>query len=152
MPWQLAATLAVGSGVMAAGQQRAAGQAARSEARLQAIEIRKQRFGIEEIALQQQQQLFANFSELINTNAAVAAYMGRTDRSIRAIQKQEAEKYSTDVRRVQSQKRREIDKLGSQALTMERRGDTAREVASYNANATLFSSFGSAAMIYGLGS
>lgn len=152
MAWQLAAAVAVGSGFLGAGQQRAAGQAARTEARLQAIEIRKQRFGIEEIALQQQQQLFSNFSELINTNAAVAAYMGRTDRSIRAIQKREADKYSTDVRRVQAQKRREIDKLSSQALTMERRGDTARDAASYNANATLFSTIGSAAMIYGLGS
>lgn len=152
MGWQLAAAIAVGSGIMAAGQTRAAGQVARTQARLQAIEIRKQRFGLQEQALQTQQQRMEQFEDLVNTNAAFAAFMGRSDRSIRALQQKEARKYSTDVRRIQAQAQREIDKLNLQARVEEQKGDVAREVASYNANAQLISTIGSAAMLYGVGS
>ena len=150
MPWQLAAAIAVGSGIAGAGQMRAAGQAARTQSRLQAVEIRKQRFGLQEQALQTQQQRLEQFEDLVNTNAAFAAFMGRSDRSIRALQQKEARKYSTDVRRIQAQAQREIDKLNLQARVEEQRGDVAREVASYNANAQLISTIGSAGMLYGM--
>tara|TARA_R100000654_G_scaffold35688_6_gene61170 strand:+ start:4666 stop:5232 length:567 start_codon:yes stop_codon:yes gene_type:complete len=150
MSWQIAAAIAgVAMGVAGAGQTRAAGQVARTQARLQAIEIRKQRFGLQEQALQTQQQRLEQFEDLVNTNAAFAAFMGRSDRSIRALQKQEARKYSTDVRRIQAQAQREIDKLNLQARTEEQRGESAKQIASYNANAQLVSTIGSAAMLYG---
>ena len=152
MGWAIAAAIAVGSGIAGAGQTRAAGQVARTQARLQAVEIRKQRFGLQEQALQTQQQRMEQFEDLVNTNAAFAAFMGRSDRSIRALQKREAEKYSTDVRRIQAQAQREIDKLNLQARVEEQRGDVAKQVASYNANAQLISTIGSAAMLYGAGS
>lgn len=152
MGWQIAAAIAVGSGIAGAGQARAAGQEARTQARLQAIEIRKQRFGFQEQALQTQQQRMEQFEDLVNTNAAFAAFMGRSDRSIRALQKREARKYSTDVRRIQAQAQREIDKLNLQARVEEQRGESAKQIASYNANAQLISTIGSAAMLYGVGS
>ena len=152
MGWAIAAAIAVGSGIAGAGQTRAAGVAARNQARLQAIEIKKQRFGLQEQALQTQQQRMEQFEDLVNTNAAFAAFMGRSDRSIRALQKREARKYSTDVRRIQAQAQREIDKLNLQARVEEQRGDAAKKVASYNANAQLISTIGSAAMLYGVGS
>ena len=152
MGWAIAAAIAVGSGIAGAGQTRAAGQEARTQARLQAIEIRKQRFGFQEQALQTQQQRMEQFEDLVNTNAAFAAFMGRSDRSIRALQKREARKYSTDVRRIQAQAQREIDKLNLQARVEEQRGESAKRVASYNANAQLISTIGSAAMLYGVGS
>ena len=152
MGWQIAAAIAVGSGIAGAGQTRAAGQEARTQARLQAIEIRKQRFGFQEQALQTQQQRMEQFEDLVNTNAAFAAFMGRSDRSIRALQKREARKYSTDVRRIQAQAQREIDKLNLQARVEEQRGESAKRIASYTANAQLISTIGSAAMLYGVGS
>ena len=149
MPWQLAAAIAVGSGIAASEQQKAGGAAARTQSRLQAAEIRKQRFAIQEVALQNQQQRLEQFEDLVNTNEAFAGFMGRSDRSISALKKREATKYSTDVRRIQAQASREIKKLSTQARVEEQRGDVQKKIADYNAKATLISSVGSAAMIYG---
>ena len=93
--WQ--AALAVGSGLMSYGSSKRAARAARREAERQAAEILKQRFDVQEITTQQHMQRSEQFDELIASNIALSAFMGRGDRSIQALRKEEARRYGVDV-------------------------------------------------------
>ena len=143
--WQIAAAIALGG--MQAGAQKAAGAAAYRESLRQAAEIRKQRFGIQELTIQQHGQRLEQFKDLQSTNNAYAAFMGRSDRSISALRNEERRRYGQDVSRMQEQERRELEKIESQAQTEEARGRVAKKASDTAAKASMLGTLGSAALM-----
>ena len=145
MAWQIYAAVALGS--MQAGAQKAAGAAAYRESLRQAAEIRKQRFGIQELTVQQHLQRMEQFKDLQSTNNAYAAFMGRSDRSIAALRSEERRRYGQDISRLQEQERRDLEKVESEAQAEVGRGKVAKKAASQAATATMLGSLGSAALM-----
>lgn len=147
MAWQLA--LAVGSGLMSYGSSKRAAREAKRQAELQAAAILRQRFAVEELATQQHVDRMESFRDLVNTNNAYAAYMGRSDRSIQALRKEEGRKYGRDVDRIKEQSRREIQKLRDEAQAVREQGRVTSRQYKNAANATLFNTAVSAATTLG---
>jgi hypothetical protein len=147
MGWQLA--LAVGSGLMAYGSSKRAAREAKRQAERQAAAILLQRFAVEELATQQHVDRMESFRDLVNTNNAYAAYMGRSDRSIQALRKEEGRKYGRDVDRIKEQSRREIQKLRDEAQAVREQGRVTSKQYRNAANATLFNTVISAATMLG---
>lgn len=143
--WQIVAAVALGG--MQAGAQRKAGAAAYRESLRQAAEIRKQRFGIQELTAQQHAQRLEQFSDLQSTNNAFAAFMGRSDRSIAALRGEERRRYGQDVARMQEQERRELEQIETQARTEVSRGVSAKKAANAAATASMLGTLGSAALM-----
>ena len=147
MAWQLA--LAVGSGLMSYGSSKRAAREAKRQAARQAAAILRQRFAVEELATQQHADRMESFRDLVNTNNAYAAYMGRSDRSIQALRKEEGRKYGRDVDRIKEQSRREIQKLRDEAQAVREQGRVTSRQYKNAANATLFNTAVSAATMLG---
>lgn len=145
MAWQIVAAVALGSAQ--AGAQKAAGAAAYRESLRQAAEIRKQRFGIQELTVQQHLQRMEQFKDLQSTNNAYAAFMGRSDRSIAALRSEERRRYGQDISRLQEQERRDLEKVESEAQAEVGRGKVAKKAASQAATATMLGTLGSAALM-----
>jgi len=143
--WQIVAAVALGG--MQASAQKAAGAAAYRESLRQAAEIRKQRFGIQELTVQQHLQRMEQFKDLQSTNNAYAAFMGRSDRSIAALRSEERRRYGQDISRLQEQERRDLEKVESEAQAEVGRGKVAKKAASQAATATMLGSLGSAALM-----
>jgi len=144
--WQ--AALAVGSGLMSYGSSKRAARAARREAERQAAEIRKQRFDVQEITTQQHMQRSEQFDELIASNIALAAFMGRGDRSIQALRKEEARRYGVDVDRLREQERREIENIERQAEETRRQGRITAQQYKTQARQSLFNTALTVASLY----
>lgn len=134
--WQ--AALAVGSGIMGSRAKRKAARAARRDAERQAAEIRRQRFAVSELATQQHEQRSEAFKELAAYNQAMAAYSGRTDRSIAALRGEEERRYGRDVDRLRAQERREKESLEKQAQATLARGKVTSDVYRQQARQSLF--------------
>lgn len=147
MGWQLA--LAVGSGIASYGASKRAAREAKRQAERQAAAILRQRFAVEELATQQHVDRMESFRDLVNTNNAYAAYMGRSDRSIQALRKEEGRKYGRDVDRIKEQSRREIQKLRDEAQAVREQGRVTSKQYRNAANATLFNTAVSAATMLG---
>lgn len=145
MAWQIVAAVALGSAQ--AGAQKQAGAAAYRESLRQAAEIRKQRFGIQELTVQQHLQRLEQFKDLQSTNNAYAAFMGRSDRSIAALRSEERRRYGQDISRLQEQERRDLEKVESEAQAEVGRGKVAKKAASQAATATMLGTLGSAALM-----
>ena len=143
--WQIVAAVALGG--MQASAQKAAGAAAYRESLRQAAEIRKQRFGIQELTVQQHLQRMEQFKYLQSTNNAYAAFMGRSDRSIAALRSEERRRYGQDISRLQEQERRDLEKVEAEAQAEVGRGKVAKKAASQAATATMLGSLGSAALM-----
>lgn len=146
MAWQLA--LAVGSGIASYGASKRAAREAKREAERQAAEIRKQRFDVQEITTQQHRQRSEQFQETGSSNAALAAFMGRGDRSIQALRREEARRYGVDVDRLREQERREIENIERQAEQTRRQGSIAAKQYKTQATASLFNTALTAASLY----
>jgi len=146
MAWPIVAAIALGG--MQAGAQKAAGAAAYRDSLRQAAEVRKQRFDVEELAVQQHVDRMNSYRDLQSTNNAYAAFMGRSDRSIQALRKEEGRRYGRDVDRIREQERRELVKIERDAQEVVRQGEIANRQYKSAAKSTLFSTLGSAAMMY----
>ena len=146
MVWQ--AALAVGSGIASYGSSKRAARAARREAARQAAEILNQRFVVREITTQQHMQRSEQFDELIASNIALAAFMGRGDRSIQALRKEEARRYGVDVDRLREQERREIENIKRQAAETLRQGRITAKQYKTQARQSLFNTALTAASLY----
>lgn len=144
--WQ--AALAVGSGIASYGASKRAAREAKREAERQAAEIRKQRFDVQEITAQQHMQRSEQFQETGSSNAALAAFMGRGDRSIQALRREEARRYGVDVDRLREQERREIENIERQAEQTRRQGSIAAKQYKTQATASLFNTALSVATLY----
>lgn len=145
------AALAVASlagGLESAKQQRRAGKAARREAELQAQAILRQREAVSRLADQQHFDRLAQLKDLAATNESFAAFMGRSDRSIKALEKREQRKYAEDVKRIRLQEALEISKLEEEADVERRRGENLSKQYKIQARGTTFSSLLSAADLY----
>lgn len=140
--------IAVGSGFMGSRAKRKAARAARREAERQAAEIRKQRFDVQEITTQQHRQRSEQFDELIASNIALAAFMGRSDRSIQALRKEEARRYGVDVDRLREQERREVENIERQAEETLRQGRITAKQYKTQARQSLFNTALTAASLY----
>lgn len=146
MVWQ--AALAVGSGIASYSASKRAAKEARREAERQAAEIRKQRFDVQEITAQQHMQRSEQFQETGSSNLALAAFMGRSDRSIQALRKEEARRYGVDVNRLREQERREIENIERQAEQTRAQGRITASQYKTQAAASLFNTALSAASLY----
>ena len=144
----LFAAISIGSGLLGASSARKAGKAAMQQARMQAAEIRKQRFDISELATQQHLDRSMQFKELQSQNTAMAAFMGRSDRSIQASSRYEGAKYSIDVQRLREQERRDIAANESQARQTEAGGKMAQKQYNQQATGALFNTALTAAALY----
>ena len=140
--------IAVGSGIASYGASKRAAREARREAERQAAEIRKQRFDVQEITTQQHMQRSEQFDELIASNIALAAFMGRGDRSIQALRKEEARRYGVDVDRLREQERREIENIERQAEETRRQGRITAQQYKTQARQSLFNTALTAASLY----
>lgn len=140
--------MAIGSGIASYGASKRAARAARREAERQAAEIRKQRFDVQEITAQQHRQRSEQFDELIASNIALAAFMGRGDRSIQALRREEARRYGVDVDRLREQERREIQNIEAQAEQTRRQGRITAEQYKTQARQSLFNTALTAASLY----
>jgi polyhydroxyalkanoate synthesis regulator phasin len=145
--WQIAAGLSVGSGFMGFGASRKAAKEIRKQAQMQAAEIRKQRFQISEIASQQHLQRLDTFKDTASTNTAMAAFMGRSDRSIGALRREEARRYGQDVNRIREQERRDIEKTEAEARMTIARGQASAKAAKAQGTTSLISGLTGAAML-----
>jgi hypothetical protein len=145
--WQIAAAISVGSGFMGMGASRSAARAIQRQAQTQAAEIRKQRFQIAEIASQQHLQRLDTFKDTASSNAAMAAFMGRSDRSIGALRTEEARRYGQDIDRIRAQERRDVEKIESEARMTIARGRASAKAARAQGKASMLSSLGQAASL-----
>lgn len=140
--------IAIGSGIVGYGGSKRAAREAKREAERQAAEIRKQRFDVQEITTQQHRQRSEQFDELIASNIALAAFMGRGDRSIQALRKEEARRYGVDVDRLREQERREIENIERQAEETRRQGRITAQQYKTQARQSLFNTALTAASLY----
>ena len=140
--------IAVGSGLMGYGSSKRAAREAKRQAERQAAEIRKQRFDVQEITTQQHRQRSEQFDELIASNIALAAFMGRGDRSIQALRKEEARRYGVDVDRLREQERREVENIERQAEETRRQGRITAKQYKTQARQSLFNTALTAASLY----
>ena len=147
MVWQVAAAFQVAGGFMSAGAKKKAGKAALREARMQAAEIRRQKFDVALLATQQHENRMDQFKDLVATNEAYAAFMNRSGRSLRALQKAEERKYGKDIDRIRLQESREKDKLEREAVATIERGYATSKAYKAAANATMFNAIASAATL-----
>ena len=138
MAWQVAAAFQVAGGLKSAKAKRKASRAAKREAEAQAAEFRRQTFEVAQLATEQHEQRSEQFKELAAYNEAMAAFMGRTGRSISALRKEEERRYGRDVNRLRAQEEREKQKLEKQAETTLARGRVTSDVYRQQARATLF--------------
>jgi hypothetical protein len=138
MAWQIATAFAIAGGLGSSSAKRKAARAAMREARAQAAEIRRQKFDVALLASEQHQDLMEQFSELSSYNQAVAAYAGRTGRSLQALRKSEERKYGQSVTRLRQQEQREKESLEREAKATEQRGVQARKDYRAQARSTLF--------------
>lgn len=145
--WQIAAAISVGSGFMGMSASRSAARAIRRQAQTQAAEIRKQRFQISEIAAQQHLQRLDTFKDTASTNNSMAAFMGRSDRSIQALRLEEARRYGQDIDRIREQERRDIENVESEAKMTLARGRASAKAAKAQGKASMLSSLGRAASL-----
>lgn len=145
--WQIAAAFSLAGGLRSAKEYRKAGAAALADARAQAAEIRKQKQDVAMIASQQHENRMEQFAELVATNEAYAAYMGRTGRSIQALQKAEQRKYGRDVDRIRGQEAGEKDRLDREASSTVARGEASNKSYRSAARGSVFNAVSSAAML-----
>lgn len=145
------AVASVASGLESAKQQRKAGKAARREAELQAQAILRQREVVSRLADQQHFDRLMQLKDLASTNEAFAAFMGRSDRSIKALQKREQRKYAEDVRRISLQEAMELGRLEEQADVERRRGENLSKQYKIQSRGTTVSSLLKAADLYDFG-
>jgi hypothetical protein len=136
MAW-VAAAFQVAGGLASARAKRKASRAARREAEAQAAEFRRQIFEVAQLATEQHEQRSEQFTELVAQNEAMAAFMGRTGRSISALRKEEERRYGRDVSRLRAQEERDKQKLEKQAKTTIARGRVTSDVYRQQARATL---------------
>jgi hypothetical protein len=144
--WQVA--LAIGMGIASYGSSKRAAADAKRQAGRQAAEIRKQRFDVQELTAQQHLQRSEQFEETGSSNVALAAFMGRSDRSIQALRKEEARRYGLDVSRLREQERREIENIERQAEETRRQGRITAKQYKTQANQTLFNTALTTASLY----
>lgn len=137
--WQIAtAAIALGSGLSARSAKRKAARMARLEAKRQAKEIRLQKFDVALAATQQHENRMDQFKELTDYNEAMNAYMGRTGRSISALQKKEQSVYGKDVTRLRLQEQREKERLEKEAKAVIARGRVTSDTYKTQARLSLF--------------
>jgi hypothetical protein len=139
------------SSYKAGKEQRKAGKAARREAELQAQSILRQRKAVSRLADQQHFDRLMQLKDLASTNEAFAAFMGRSDRSIKALQKREQRKYAEDVRRISLQEAMELGRLEEQADVERRRGENLSKQYKIQSRGTTVSSLLKAADLYDFG-
>lgn len=148
MVWYVAAAFSVAGGLAQASAQRKAGKAARREAQLQAKETRRRKFDIQIFADQQHENAMEAYRETVSTNAAMAAYTGRTGRSLKALARREARMYGRNVDRIRAQQERETQATEREAQAIERGGREAYKSSRRQAAASLIKTAGTAYDIY----
>jgi hypothetical protein len=148
MAWQVAAAFQVAGGLGSARAKRKASRAAKREAEAQAAEFRRQTFEVAQLATEQHEQRSEQFKELAAYNEAMAAFMGRTGRSISALRKEEERRYGRDVNRLRAQEEREKQKLEKQAETTLARGRVTSDIYKAQAKASLLNTAFAAASLY----
>jgi len=142
--WAVSAAFGLMSGYQQGQEYRKAGQQALVEARLQAAEIRSQKNDVSILATEQHADRMQQFANLVSTNNAYAAYMGRQDRSIQALLRREQAKYGRDVDRIRSQEAREKASLEKQAQATVERGRAQNKQYRSAARSSMFNAVASA--------
>jgi hypothetical protein len=148
MGWFTAA-LAIGSAVQGGSAIRKAGAAARREASMQAAQYRRQKFDVALLATQQHESRMEQFKDFASYNEAMAAFMGRTGRSLSALRKEEERRYGRDVDRIRMQEKREKQKLEETAKVTEASGIAAGKAYKEQAKGSLLTGAIRAAELYG---
>jgi len=147
MAWAVAAAFQVAGGLGSARAKRKAAREARRQAAAEAAALRAEKFEVAALATEQHADRMEQFADLVATNEAFAAFMGRTGRSIQALQKREQRKYGKDVNRIRRQEARQKDSLESQALATIRSGRAKSRAYKSAATASLLTTFGKAAQL-----
>lgn len=130
----VSAAVGVYSAVSGASASRKAGKAAANAAKVNAANLEKQRFAIREIATQDHESLMEQFNSMRSYNNAMAAFSGRSDRSIAALRKNANRLYGRDITRLREDEERNVAQVLSDAAAI-RAGGQAQE-RQYRAQAT----------------
>lgn len=149
MAWQIAAAFQVAGGLYSARAKRKAAREARRQATAEAAALRAEKFEVAALATEQHADRMEQFTDLVATNEALAAFMGRSGRSIQALQKREQRKYGKDVDRIRQQEARQKESLESQARAALASGRVKSQAYKSAATASLLTTFGKAATLAG---
>lgn len=149
--WAVAAAFSVASGFESARQYRLAGKEAIRQSIAQAAELERQKADINIIASEQHFDRMNEFKDLVSENEAYIAAMGREDRSVKALQKREQDKYSRDISRLRSQQKRDLDTVDRQIEAELASGRARNRQYRSAARGSLLSTFSNAANLVGVG-
>ena len=116
------AAVSAGVGVVSAiggfSSSRKAAKAARQAAQISAANLEKQRFAIREIATQDHESLMEQFNSIRSYNNAMAAFSGRSDRSIAALRQNANRLYGRDITRLREDEERNVAQVLSDAAAI----------------------------------
>ena len=145
MVWTVAAAFQVAGGLGSARAKRKAAREARRQAAAEAAALRAEKFEVAALATEQHADRMEQFTDLVATNEAFAAFMGRSGRSIQALQTREQRKYGKDINRIRQQEARQKESLEAQAVATIRAGRAKSSAYKSAATASLLTTFGKAA-------